>query len=387
MDAGSVCSVPPGPGPFPLLVYVHGGFFKTQWSRTNTATHHVTNIFQQDHAILDLEYSRVNQTDPHSSSGGWPHTCFDLIIQINHVIRQAEFEKVDLQRVFVVGHSAGGTLALWIGIFSRMTLEQRRRIFQDDSLGADTNMTQTFVAGIHKRIRVVGVAAIAPVANLRVAAARGYSDFHDAIPNYFWRCGPSDQSLDSACPYHLLTQLTASCSVSDTQSEGLRVLLIHGLCDVDVPPIESLRFAKLASSSVLIQPVYLHLQSDADHLEVVGILNVTKRAGGPERWQDVCMLLRKFISEGHSELQLATSAYIADGLGKCTFAPQAVSVSETRRRIESGEEIPCSEETRGCLVRGLERWQDWCRVSGCVSQNEEEFVWVSEWLETDLIGQ
>jgi dipeptidyl aminopeptidase/acylaminoacyl peptidase len=58
--------------------------------------------------VWNIEYRRVGE-----EGGGWPGTFEDVGAAIDHLEVLAEEEPIDLDRVVVVGHSAGGTLALW----------------------------------------------------------------------------------------------------------------------------------------------------------------------------------------------------------------------------------------------------------------------------------
>jgi len=58
--------------------------------------------------VWNIEYRRVGQ-----DGGGWPGTLVDVGAAIDELADVATTTPVDLARVAVVGHSAGGHLALW----------------------------------------------------------------------------------------------------------------------------------------------------------------------------------------------------------------------------------------------------------------------------------
>ena len=64
--------LPPDVVRAPLVLNVHGGFWKTQWSLQNLSTGKLLAAFTGC-ATLDVEYARVDQNDPAASpEGGGP---------------------------------------------------------------------------------------------------------------------------------------------------------------------------------------------------------------------------------------------------------------------------------------------------------------------------
>lgn len=61
------------------------------------------------YATWNIEYRRVGE-----DGGGWPGTFFDVIDAVNHLTQLKERFQLDLSRVVILGHSAGGHLALWL---------------------------------------------------------------------------------------------------------------------------------------------------------------------------------------------------------------------------------------------------------------------------------
>jgi acetyl esterase/lipase len=92
-------------GPWPCVVLLHGGFWRTGWDRTLMTTL-AADLARRGIAAWNVEYRRVGQ-----AAGGWPGTLEDVAGAIDHL---AEVPDVDVQRVATCGHSAGGHLALWL---------------------------------------------------------------------------------------------------------------------------------------------------------------------------------------------------------------------------------------------------------------------------------
>ncbi len=92
-------------GPRPCVVLVHGGFWRERWDRT-VMTALACDVAERGFAAWNLEYRRVGQ-----DGGGWPGTLLDVAAGVDAL---AGVPEVDATRVVVVGHSAGGHLALWL---------------------------------------------------------------------------------------------------------------------------------------------------------------------------------------------------------------------------------------------------------------------------------
>ena len=92
-------------GPWPCVVLLHGGFWRTGWDRT-LMTPLAIDLATRGVAAWNVEYRRVGQ-----EGGGWPGTFDDVAAAADHV---AQLDAVDAARVATCGHSAGGHLALWL---------------------------------------------------------------------------------------------------------------------------------------------------------------------------------------------------------------------------------------------------------------------------------
>ena len=101
--------IPPGNGPHPVAIMIHGGGWKAAFgiSYFGKATSKMTAM---GIATWSLEYRRLG-----NEGGGWPGTFQDIASGADHLRVLAKSFPLDLERVIVVGHSAGGHLALWTG--------------------------------------------------------------------------------------------------------------------------------------------------------------------------------------------------------------------------------------------------------------------------------
>jgi acetyl esterase/lipase len=128
--------------PAPVTVLVHGGFWRQAYDRRHTRPL-AQALTGEGQVVVVPEYRRVG------GGGGWPATFDDVAAAFAYLHRLDDVAhgRLALDEVTLVGHSAGGHLALWLG------------------LRPDRPETP----------RVHRVVALAPVADLREAHARGLS--------------------------------------------------------------------------------------------------------------------------------------------------------------------------------------------------------------------
>ena len=165
----------------PLAVVIHGGYWKANYNLIHTG-HMSQALTEQGVATWNVEYRSVG--DP---GGGWPGTGNDVARAVELV---AELP-VDQTRVVLVGHSAGGQLALWAA----------------------------------KRAQLP-VVALAPVSDVRESAAR---------------TGP-----DGAPARFMAAEHFAEGSPLELLPLGVQQIVIHGTEDDGVPYAMSERYVEAA---------------------------------------------------------------------------------------------------------------------------------------------
>jgi acetyl esterase/lipase len=102
--------IPAGAAPHPVVFFIHGGYWRAKYSLTH-AGHLCHALKEAGIATWNVEYRRVG-----SPGGGWPGSFEDIRNAYRALGQSQQKEKstippLDLKRLCVAGHSAGGQLA------------------------------------------------------------------------------------------------------------------------------------------------------------------------------------------------------------------------------------------------------------------------------------
>jgi acetyl esterase/lipase len=173
--------LPEGASP-PLAVVLHGGYWKATYNLIHTG-HMCRALTEAGIATWNVEYRCVGVP-----GGGWPAAGEDVALAVQFV-RELP---VDQERVVLVGHSAGGQLALWAGKRSQLP-----------------------------------VVALAPVSDVRDSVAR---------------TGPDGPPARFMAPEHF-----ADGSPLELLPLGVQQIVIHGTEDDSVPYEMSERYVEAAA--------------------------------------------------------------------------------------------------------------------------------------------
>jgi acetyl esterase/lipase len=108
--------IPPGKGPHPVAIVVHGGCWAARLGTMNERAVAIDNMRPLAAALTsagiatwNVEYRRLGH-----SGGGWPGTFQDVAQAADHLRSLSGSHALDLGRVVAIGHSAGGHLAMWL---------------------------------------------------------------------------------------------------------------------------------------------------------------------------------------------------------------------------------------------------------------------------------
>lgn len=116
--------VPAGPGPHPVVVTIHGGYWRARYGKRLMKAV-AADLVRRGHAAWNIEYRRLGR----GQGGGWPATFDDVAAAIDHLATLGD-PRLDISSVSAIGHSAGGQLALWAAGRQRPAVAIRRVVAQ-----------------------------------------------------------------------------------------------------------------------------------------------------------------------------------------------------------------------------------------------------------------
>ena len=90
----------------PLVLNIHGGFWRSRYSLDH-AGHLCAALTAKQLVTANVEYRRVG-----NAGGGWPATFADVRMAYTVLIQNEQQHNFDPKKLVVIGHSAGGQLAL-----------------------------------------------------------------------------------------------------------------------------------------------------------------------------------------------------------------------------------------------------------------------------------
>ncbi len=202
--------LPEGPGPHPVVVLLHGGCWQNAYDLGYMAGP-AEALRRAGFATWTLEYRRIG--DP---GGAWTGTFQDAAAGVDHLRELARTRPLELGRVVLAGHSAGGHLALWLA--ARRNLPAGSPIRSADPLP------------------VRGVVALAGIADLRAYAA-GSGSCNAAVPQ-----------LMGGAPA-AVSERYAQANPRELLPLGVPVRLVQGDRDPTVPVAQATGFEAAARAA------------------------------------------------------------------------------------------------------------------------------------------
>jgi len=243
--------LPPGTSRVPVIVLIHGGCWRAAYDLAHLGGAAAA-LANAGYAVWVPEYRRVGD-----DGGGWPGTFDDAGHAVDFVRDlAARYPRLDTTRVVLMGHSAGGQLALWAG--SRKSAQ---------SLGDGSGLPPAR----RSPLRVLGVVSLAGITDLASYAS----------PN---GCGSAVVPLLGGSASQVADRYRAVSPIERVPL-GVPVHIVHGAADPIVPIDQSRMLAsrmKAAGDRVTLTEV-----AGAGHFDVV--------APQAAAWTSVLAAIRGFV--------------------------------------------------------------------------------------------
>ena len=106
----------------PVVVLLHGGCWLSAYD-LHLMDPMATDLVSRGFAVWNIEYRKVGD-----QGGGFPGTFNDVMAGINHLVDIEKQYPVDLDQVILMGHSAGGHLALWAALPKSDEIDEQLRV-------------------------------------------------------------------------------------------------------------------------------------------------------------------------------------------------------------------------------------------------------------------
>ena len=229
--------LPAGAGPHPLVILVHGGCFKAEYATAQYFGAMADALKADGIATWNIEYRRLGEP-----GSGWPGTYLDVGRAVDHVRTIASEYRLDLNRVAVVGHSAGGHLAMWAA--SRHRLPATSELYAANPLPIRGAMDLAGPVGMTANIAGYEAICDGPVITSMVGGTP------DSVPDHYRHASP-------------ITRLPL----------GISQVLVAGSYEDNVPIPFLEAYVKAATDAG--DPVRLLLIPGAGHFEIASPLAFT----------------------------------------------------------------------------------------------------------------
>jgi acetyl esterase/lipase len=220
---------PKGFNVVPVVIVIHGGYWKDNHNLDSYATSAIVDHLKTlGVAVWNLEYRRMD-TLGENNKAPWPASFKDVAKGVDHLRIIEKVENLDLNRLLLIGHSAGGHLATWAA--------SRGRISPDSELYQQTPLS------------VKSVISIAAILNL---FATGDVDQPDEIKRLMGGTAKTHPARYLACDPSTLFDPT------------LNITVVHGAQDACVKVAQAKYYADQSQGSV--KPIII---PDADHFSML----------------------------------------------------------------------------------------------------------------------
>ena len=222
--------VPAGRGPFPVAVLIHGGCWTAKTAAREQLRHVGADLARRGIAVWSVGYRRADE-----AGGGYPGTYQDIGSAIDRLRAEAPRYRLDLSRTVLVGHSAGGHLALWAAARDRLPPASTLRVAE-------------------------------PFIPRNVVALAGVGDLQRFAPLVPGICGPGIVENLVGEPTETRPDVYADTSPSALPATDASVVMVSGVLDRLVPPYVAHDYARSVRDDLAVDLVNL---PNAGHFDLV----------------------------------------------------------------------------------------------------------------------
>jgi acetyl esterase/lipase len=193
--------LPRGKGPNPVAILIHGGCWTVRTAGREQLRHLGADLASRGVAVWSIGYRRADEP-----GGGYPGTYQDVAAAIDRIRSEAGRYHLDLRHVVLVGHSAGGHLALWAA--------ERQQLPPGSPLATPD-----------------------PFIPSTVLSLAGVGDLQTFAPNITPICGPGVvEPLTTGDKNGTREPVFAEVSPAALPATDAKVVMISGILDRLVPP-------------------------------------------------------------------------------------------------------------------------------------------------------
>ncbi|QIS08902.1 alpha/beta hydrolase family protein [Nocardia arthritidis] len=212
--------LPEEPRPAPLILYLHGGYWRTMVDRQHAGVATAA-LARLGYVVANIEYRR--------GDGAWSATLDDIARAFDTLptlIDERFPGRIQQGRIGYVGHSAGGQLALWAALRHRLPSETPWRTTEQPP--------------------VIGIVALAPVADLAESYRLGNGEGAVAA---FLGGGPDE-----------FPERYAAANPSALGPVPVPTAVVHGDADQRVPIHIGRDYCALSGAELVFAPGIDHFQ-------------------------------------------------------------------------------------------------------------------------------
>ena len=213
----------------PVMILIHGGYWKDNHNLNSYATSElIPELVASGWAVWNIEYRRMD-SEGDNIKAPWPSVFADVASAVDALRLFAAAHSLDTHNVSVIGHSAGGCLALWAA--SRRQIPTTSPLF--------TTSPQV----IKQAISIGGVLSLTHPEDL---------------------CQPEQIIRLMGGPAEDWPERYSACDPAQLHDPSVRTLVIHGENDQTVNVRQALHYAEAAHNTI-----QLDIWSQADHFSML----------------------------------------------------------------------------------------------------------------------